>query len=114
MAAVCMQQHGDGHAHILGASGNHNILPNGRNTLRTRIQIVSLGCLSSGIATVGQSESSPPFVTCAFNYFPDCPGSGREHGGLIQAHPTHIDYVEAVNILGRGNCIADRTLINVI
>ncbi|TNN62588.1 hypothetical protein EYF80_027187 [Liparis tanakae] len=44
--------------------------------------------------------------------FADSPGSGREHGGLIQAHPTHIYYVEAVNILGRGNCIADRTLIN--
>lgn len=53
-------------------------------------------------------------VTCAFNNFHDSPGSGREHGGLIQAHATHINYVEAVHVLGRGNCIADCALIDVV
>lgn len=52
-------------------------------------------------------------VTCAFNNFPDTPGSGREHGGLIQAHAAHVDHVETIHILGRGNCIADCALIDV-
>lgn len=52
-------------------------------------------------------------VTCAFNNFPNTPGSGREHGGLIQAHAAHVDHVETVHILGWGNCIADCTLIDV-
>lgn len=53
-------------------------------------------------------------LTCAFDNFPDSPGSGRKHGRLIQAHATHINYVEAVHVLGRGHCIADGALINVV
>ena len=51
--------------------------------------------------------------TCAFNNFPDSPGCGREHGGLIQAHAAHVYYVEAVHVLGWGNCITDCALIYV-
>lgn len=53
-------------------------------------------------------------VTCAFNNFPDSPGSSREHGGLIQAHAAHIDYVEAVHVLGRWDCITDCALVDVV
>lgn len=53
-------------------------------------------------------------LTCAFNNFPDSPGSCREHGGLIQAHAAHIHNVEAIHILGWRNCIADYALINVV
>ena len=53
-------------------------------------------------------------VTCTFNNFPDSPGSGWKHSGLIQAHATHIDHMEAVHVLGGGNCITHCALINVV
>lgn len=52
-------------------------------------------------------------VTCAFDNLPDSPGSSREHGGLIQAHATHINHMEAVHVLARGNSVADCTFVNV-
>lgn len=53
-------------------------------------------------------------VTCAFNDFPDSPGSCGKHGGLIQAHAAHVHHVEAVHILGWRNGVADDALIDVV
>ncbi len=111
MTAVCVQQHGDGHAHILGASCNHDILPKCGNTCKTRIQIVSFYIVCLEFNLYRKRLVTP--VTCAFNNFPDSPGSGGKHGGLIEAHAAHIDHVEAVHVLGWGHCITDCALINV-
>lgn len=105
-----MQQHGNGHPHILGASCHYNVLPKSRNTWKTRILfrlfvLQIFNCMREDMVTP---------VTCAFDNFPDSPGSGRQHGGLIQAHATYIDYMEAIYVLGRGNCITDSALINVV
>lgn len=34
VSAVRVQQHGDGHAHVLGAAGHHHVLPQRGNTCR--------------------------------------------------------------------------------
>lgn len=58
-------------------------------------------------------RDSSHYLTCAFDDFPDSPGSGGQHGGLVQAHAAHIDHVEAIHILAREHSITDAPLVNV-
>lgn len=66
-----------------------------------------------GVSTSRQ-RAIVPSVTCASDHFPDSPGGGGEHGGLVQAHATHVHHVEAVHVLGRGHGVADGALVDVI
>lgn len=59
-------------------------------------------------------ENTTILFTRALNYLPDSPGSSRKHGGLVQAHAANIHHMETVYILGRRDCIADHTLIDVV
>ena len=56
----------------------------------------------------------PSPLTCAFDDLHDPPGSGGQHGGLVQAHTAHVDHVEAIHVLAGGHGVADSAFVDVI
>lgn len=53
-------------------------------------------------------------LTCAFNDLHDAPGSGGQHGGLIQAQAAHVKHMEAVHVLAGRHRVADSAFVDVI
>ena len=63
--------------------------------------------------TVVEDRAPRQSFTCAFDDFPDSPGRGWQHGGLVETHTAHVHHVEAIHVFAGTHGVADATLVNV-
>lgn len=109
MPAICVQQHGNGHPHILRPAGHHHVLPqrwdacSEQNRALRQIQAAA-GPNSSQILQQ---------LTRSLYDLPHPPRGGWQHGVLVKAHAPHVYHMKAINIFVWSHSIANLPLVNV-